>query len=174
MRLSLAGSEKSTFGQSTPMTVDPPIRLALPEDAQNIAAMSRELIERGLPWNWRPGRVLKAIQHPETNVAVIRVQGELLAFGIMEYSESEAYLSLFAVGHGSQRKGIGSSLLRWLEASARAAGAQRIRLEARRDNVPARTFYNELGYHEVEIRGDRYSEAVDGIVLEKWLRVSAP
>jgi len=152
------------------MTIDPPVRLAQPEDAEDIAAMSRDLIEPGLPWNWRPNRVLKAVLDPETNVAVVTVDGQLAAFGIMEYLERDAYLALFAVRPSNQRRGIGSSLLRWLEASARAAGAERIRLETRRDNAPARTFYNELGYHEVAIRQNRYSDGVDGLVLEKWLR----
>lgn len=132
--------------------------------------MSRDLIERGLPWGWRPARVLNAIGNPETNVAVIRVAGELVAFGIMEYLETDAYLALLAVRSTRQREGLGRSLLHWLEASARAAGARRIRVEARRDNVAARNFYNELGYHEVGIRRDRYSDGVDGLVLEKWLR----
>lgn len=152
------------------MTTDPPVRLARPADADDIAAMSRDLIERGLPWGWRPARVLGAIANPETNVAVIREDGELVAFGIMEYLETDAYLSLFAVRATRQRQGLGKSLLHWLEASARAAGARRIRLEARRDNVAARSFYNELGYHETGIRRDRYSDGVDGLLLEKWLQ----
>lgn len=155
------------------MTADPPVRLARPEDAEDIAAMSRDLIERGLPWNWRAGRVLRAIREPETNVAVARGDEGLLAFGIMEYLENDAYLALFAVRPASQRRGIGSALLQWLEASARAAGAQRIRVEARRDNVAARSFYNELGYHEVAIRQGRYRDGIDGVVLEKWLRATA-
>jgi ribosomal-protein-alanine N-acetyltransferase len=155
------------------MTTDPPVRLARPEDAADIAAMSRDLIERGLPWNWRPARVLQAIRNPETNVAVARVDGALVAFGIMEYLETDAYLALLAVRASSQRQGWGSSVLRWLEESAQVAGARRIRLETRRDNVPARTFYNELGYHEVAIRHSRYSDGVDGLLLEKWLRPSS-
>lgn len=152
------------------MTADPPVHLAQPRDAEAIAAMSRDFIERGLPWNWRADRVLKAIRHPETNVAVVKVDGALVAFGIMEYLETDAYLALFAVHSASRRKGIGSKLLGWLEASARAAGAERIRLETRRDNGPARSFYNELGYLEVAIRRGRYSDGIDGLVLEKWLR----
>ncbi|MBC5781525.1 GNAT family N-acetyltransferase [Ramlibacter sp. USB13] len=152
------------------MTTDPPVRLARPEDAAEIAAMSRDLIERGLPWTWRPERVLKAIRHPETNVAVARVDDELAAFGIMEYLETDAYLALLAVAPSRQRTGLGTEIVGWLEASAIAAGARRIRVEARRDNVPARNFYNELGYHEVAIRRGRYSDGVDGVVLEKWLR----
>lgn len=155
------------------MTDNPSIRLAASSDAEAIAAMSRELIEYGLPWNWRPARVLGAIRNAETNVAVVKEEGELIAFGIMEYWELDAHLVLFAVRKQSQRRGIGSALLRWLESSAMAAGAQRIRLEARRENLAARSFYNEHGYHELVINPGRYSGAVDGIQLEKWLRQRA-
>lgn len=152
------------------MIADPPVRLAQAEDAADIAAMSRDLIEQGLPWNWRPARVLRAIQNADTNVAVVRIDGGLAAFAIMEYLEADAYLALLAVRRAHQRRGLGTLLLHWLEASARVAGAGRIRLEARRDNVPARSFYNELGYHEVAIRKGRYSDGVDGVVLERYLR----
>ena len=88
----------------------------------------------------------------------------------MEYLEEDAHLVLFAVRADRQRQGIGTSLLLWLEAAARVAGAQRIRLEARRDNDAARTFYNEHGYHERVIRSRMYSSIADGISLEKHLR----
>jgi ribosomal-protein-alanine N-acetyltransferase len=155
------------------VTVDPPIQLAVPSDAADIAAMSRELIEYGLPWSWRAARVERAIRHPDNNVAVVRMDGGLIAFGIMEYLELEAHLVLFAVRRTSQRRGIGSALLRWLESSAAVAGVQRIRLEARWENIAARSFYNEHGYQEVVIKPGRYSAAVDGVQLEKWLRPPA-
>lgn len=154
------------------MTSDPPVHLAQPEDADDIAALSRDLIERGLPWTWRAARIRGAIRDPDTNVAVVRMDGALVAFGIMEYLEEDAYLSLLAVRGASQRRGIGRSLLRWLEASALVAGCSRIRVEARRDNGPARTFYNELGYHEVAVTQGRYGGDVDGVRLEKWLASS--
>jgi [ribosomal protein S18]-alanine N-acetyltransferase len=152
------------------VTVDPPVHLAAPSDAPEIAAMSRELIEYGLPWNWRAARVERAIRHPDTNVAVVRMDDGLVAFGIMEYLELDAHLVLFAVRRASQRRGIGSALLRWLESSAAVAGTQRIRLEARWENVAARSFYNEHGYQEVVLRPARYSTTVAGVQLEKWLR----
>lgn len=155
------------------MTADPPIQLATVADADAIAAMSRDLIEQGLPWSWVPARVRKAIEDGDTNVAVVRSAGTLAAFGIMEYLETDAYLVLFAVRGTNQRQGIGSALLRWLEASAITAGAERIRVDARRDNLAARSFYNEQGYHEVGIRPGRYAPGVDGIRLEKWLRARA-
>lgn len=153
---------------------NPIIRLAHAGDADDIAAMSRELIEHGLPWTWRPARVLGAIASPETNVAVVRERDGLVGFGVMQYLDSDAYLVLLAVGRAHRRRGMGSALLRWLEASAAAAGAQRIRLHARRDNVAGRTFYNEHGYHEVAIQPGRYAALLDGVGLEKWLRPRSP
>lgn len=146
------------------------ILLATPADARDIAAMSRDLIEHGLPWTWRPERVAGAIASPDTNVVVVREAGVLQAFGIMEYLDDDAYLVLFAVHPARQRQGVGSAVLGWLEAAARAAGARRIRVDARRDSVAARSFYNEHGYHEVRIAARRYSGQVDQVRLEKWLR----
>jgi ribosomal-protein-alanine N-acetyltransferase len=135
--------------------------------------MSRELIEYGLEWRWRPARVARAINDPDTNVVVMRGEEQLVGFGIMEYLDDEAYLILFAVRKSCQRRGIGSALLRWLEAAARAAGSRRIRVDARRENVAARCFYNEHGYHERILESRMYGKAVDGVRLEKWLRVPA-
>jgi ribosomal protein S18 acetylase RimI-like enzyme len=149
------------------------VQLAVAGDAGEIAAMSRALIEHGLPWTWRPERVSRAVAAPNANVAVVREPEALVGFGIMEYLDEDAHLVLLAVRRASQRQGVGSAILQWLEASALVAGAKRIRVEARRDNPSARSFYNEHGYHEVAIKLRMYSGAVDGIRLERWLRAEA-
>ncbi|MBW8758030.1 MAG: GNAT family N-acetyltransferase [Burkholderiales bacterium] len=146
------------------------IRLATPADAVAIAALSRAQIEHGLPWTWREPRVRAAIADPDTNVIVVGRPGAVTAFGLMYYADDDAHLLLFAVHRSQQRRGIGSALLQWLEDAARAAGASRIRVEARLDNEAARSFYNEHGYHEGEIVGRMYSGTLDGVRLEKWLR----
>jgi len=152
------------------MLAQPVIRLASLAHAEAIAAMSRDTIERGLPWTWRADRVAAAIRDPDTNVAVVGPPEALEGFGIMIYREDDAHLVLFAVHPGRQRQGLASALLAWLEDVARAAGCRRIRLEARRDNVAGRNFYSEHGYHERQIQRNRYHAGVDGVRLEKWLR----
>ena len=91
--------------------------------------MSRDCIESGLPWRWRPERVARAIEEENTNVVVAGEAGALTAFGIMSYLDDDAHLLLFAVREGSRRQGIGSAVLLWLENVARAAAHRRIRLE---------------------------------------------
>lgn len=152
------------------MLANAAIRLATPADAHDIANMSRETIEHGLPWQWRPARVARAIRAEDTNVVVVRDAGTLIGFGIMSYLDEDAHLLLFAVAAARRRQGVGTAILQWLEAAARAAGSKRIRVEARRENDAARCFYNEHGYHEVAIRRGMYDEGVDGIRIEKWLR----
>ena len=146
------------------------IRLATPEDAAGIAALSRDAIEHGLPWTWQARRVERAIASPDTNVVVVGPPEAIAAFGIMSYLEDDAHLLLFAVHPSRRRQGLGSAVLAWLEDVARAAGAKRIRVEARRDNAAARSFYNEHGYHERALAPEMYSGVLDGVRLEKWLR----
>ena len=156
------------------MLAQPTIRLASTGDAGAIAALSRDAIEQGLPWTWRTERIARAIRDPDTNVAVAGPPGALEGFAIMTYRDEDAHLILFAVRSDKRRQGIGSALLAWLEEVARTAGMRRIELEARRDNVAGRNFYSELGYHERAIRKDRYAPGVDGVRLEKWLRLEPP
>lgn len=154
------------------MTIDPPVTLARPADATAIAVLSRDLIEYGLDWRWRPERIARAIRDANTNVAVARQGEAVVGFGIMKYADDDAHLLLFAVAAVRQRQGIGSAILRWLEAAAQAAGTRRILVEARRENAAARCFYNERGYHERVLEPGMYGGAVDGVRLEKWLRAA--
>jgi ribosomal-protein-alanine N-acetyltransferase len=69
-----------------------------------------------------------------------------------------------------RRQGVGRKLLRWLEVVAINAGTQRIVMECRRDNAPARNFYAEHGYHELAISKGYYQGVEDAVRLEKWVQ----
>jgi ribosomal-protein-alanine N-acetyltransferase len=63
------------------------MKLARPADAAAIAALSRDLIEYGLRWRWRPRRVAASIRAPEVNVLVARIHDNLAGFAIMRYGD---------------------------------------------------------------------------------------
>lgn len=155
------------------MIAEHSVELATLAEARQIAEMSRDYIEYGLPWGWSEARVARAIRNPDANVAVVRERDRIAGFGIMGYTDEDAHLLLLAVRHERRRLGIASALLAWLERAARAAGASRIRVESRWENEAARCFYSEHAYHERTIRKRMYSGAVDGVLLEKWLRRDA-
>jgi ribosomal-protein-alanine N-acetyltransferase len=165
--------ERPLLADNRPMIADIDVRLATLPDAAEIAAMSRDYIEQGLPWTWSKERVAHCIRDPETNVAVAGENGGVIGFGIMFYASDDAHLLLFAVRHAHRRRGVGSAILRWLEAVARTGGAKRIRVECTRENAAARNFYCEHGYHELDITKKMYRGLKDGVHLEKWFHEAA-
>jgi len=155
-----------------PMPFDPPptsIRFATRADALAIAEMSRDLIEKGLGWSWTRERVTRCLRHPDTNVVIAVRNADRAGFGIMKYGEDEAHLLLLAVQPGFMRRGIGTTLVGWLERSARVAGIARISLEARHSNVDARNFYSRLGYSQAELLPGYYGGREASVRMAKEL-----
>lgn len=145
------------------------IGLAHLSDASAISRMSRDYVEQGLGWSWTPTRVVRSIRDRATNVAVVREGGSVLGFGIMKYGDDIAHLHLLAVHRAQRRRGIAAALLAWLEASARTAGVEKIRVEARLLNHAARAFYRSGGYQEVELLAGYYRGTEDAVRMEKRL-----
>lgn len=151
------------------MITIPNFQLAGSADAQRIAEMSREYIERGLGWSWTPTRVLRAIHDRSTNVVVTRVQDIVVGFGIMVYGDQTAHLALLAVHPTQQQQGLAARLLNWLEACADTAGIARIQVEARSDNSAALAFYQKQSYRPIGTMPGYYGGKLDAIRFEKRL-----
>jgi ribosomal-protein-alanine N-acetyltransferase len=152
------------------------LRLAARDDALAIARLSRDRIEQGLGWSWTAPRVLRSILQAETN-AVVALDGEqLLGFGIMKYGDDEAHLLLLAVHAECVRRGVGTALVDWLEASARVAGVGQVGLEARTTNAGARSFYRALGYREIQAVPGYYQgrEACVRLAKDLWAERALP
>jgi ribosomal protein S18 acetylase RimI-like enzyme len=124
--------------------------LASPRDAAAIAALSRRLIEAGLPPAWPADRVLCHIKRTDSVVLTARGQAQeaapLAGFAIMQFGDTQAHLNLLAVATDHQRRGLGRQLMQWLHESALVAGTWVLGLELRATNVGAQRFYAALGY----------------------------
>jgi ribosomal-protein-alanine N-acetyltransferase len=126
------------------------IGLARRADAVEIARMSRDLIENGLPWSWTAERVAASVRSSTAIVVVARRQERIAGFGIMRYGADEANLDLLCVAGSDRRQGLGRRILEWLEKPARVAGISVLLLEVRASNYAARAFYEHLGYRKIE------------------------
>lgn len=123
------------------------LRLARGSDIQQIAVMSRCLIEVGLRgWTWHPTRIARVLRGRETCVLVAEAEGRFAGFAITEFGDTRAHLSLFAVQPACQRRGIGLAMIEWIMESALTAGITRIDVEMRSNNFAARSFYEALGF----------------------------
>jgi len=147
------------------------VSIAVPADAPRIAELSRDAIEEGLGWSWTPHRVARSVRDRTTNVVVARSGSSFAGFAIMKYGEDEAHLLLLAVHSAHRRRGVGTTMLAWLEATLRAAGIAMIRLEARARNTAALAFYRKHGFNQTGLLEGYYSDREDAVRLERDLRV---
>lgn len=70
-----------------------------------------------------------------------------------------------AVAPRARRTGLGRRLLEELVSRARVAGAERLLLEVRADNVAARGLYAARGFAELQTRRGYYPDGADALVL---------
>lgn len=151
------------------------LRLAVATDAQQMAAMSRDLIEHGHGWSWTRERVARNIRHPESTALVAYSGTQVVGFAIMYFGDDHAHLNLLAVRPGWQRRGVGRRLVNWLEESCRVAGISAIHLEVRASNTPGRRFYRALGFQEVALLPGYYGGREAAVWMARALRArSAP
>jgi ribosomal-protein-alanine N-acetyltransferase len=145
------------------------IRLAAAADAAAIAMLSRDEIEHGLRWSWTPQRVRRSIEARDTNVVVAEGDTHLVGFALMQYTADDARLLLFGVHPRFRRRGIGTTLIEWLEETVRTAGVGRIQVQVRERNAGARAFYARLGYEPVLATGGYYQGRETAVHLVKEL-----
>lgn len=147
------------------------LKLAAPADAVPIAAMSRELIETGLPWTWTPERVARNLAQAETLVLTARDRAALAGFAIMQFGEERGHLSLLGVRPDYQRQSLGRRMLAWLTESALTAGIASIHLELRESNLAARGFYLKQGFAETTRIPGYYRGAETAVRMQRDIRI---
>ncbi|HEX8012183.1 MAG TPA: GNAT family N-acetyltransferase [Casimicrobiaceae bacterium] len=124
------------------------LQLAVRSDAQAIAAMSRDLIESDLGWEYRPERIRALMADRDVVTLVARDGDRVMGFAIMSFGDEHAHLVLMAVRPAGQRRGIARRMTQWLLETAATAGVSSIHLELRAQNKDAYAFYRALGFAE--------------------------
>ena len=141
--------------------------LARFQDIEDMAYMSRDEVEHGLHWRYRPQRIHALLRTPDTTAVCVHFQSKhssrrhLLGFGIMRLGMEDANIILLAVDRSVRRQGVGGSIMRWLEETAAVGGMRQITLEMRENNTIAQKFYESFGYVQYR-RLIGYYAALDG------------
>jgi ribosomal-protein-alanine N-acetyltransferase len=86
--------------------------------------------------------------------------------GLCAYTPEETYVQTIAVAANTQRRGVGTALLRALLDEANRRGAHRVDLEVRADNDSAQRMYVAHGFTAIGIRPRYYQPSgVDAVVM---------
>ncbi|MEO8305890.1 MAG: GNAT family N-acetyltransferase [Betaproteobacteria bacterium] len=147
------------------------LRPARRDDAPILAAMSRDLIETGLGWHYRPERVAKFLDDPDTVTVVGSDRRRTVAFAIAQVFDEHAHIVLLAVQPSHQQRGIGRQMIEWVVASALIAGVASVHVELRAGNRAARALYKATGFSETLRLDGYYSGRETALRMMRWLRV---
>ena len=146
------------------------LRLARGDDAPTLASMSRDLIEAGLGWQYRPRRVRELLADRETVTVAACERDRVVGFAVMTFGDESAHLVLMAVRPAHQRRGVASAMLDWLLETAATAGMASIHVELREHNVPALGFYRLHGFAETRELPGYYRGRETAIRMARVLR----
>lgn len=104
--------------------------------------------------------------------AVFR-SGTVAGFLILSNVAGEAEILEVAVSENMRRRGIASELMEEISGWCMENGAERILLEVRMSNLPARAYYKKYGFAEDGVRKNYYRNPVeDAVLMSKKLQIS--
>ena len=140
-----------------------PMRL---EDIPRVIEIERQCF----PSSWQPGAYQAEVNSSTSHYLVARLRGLAVGFTGAWLIGEEAHITTLAVDPGFQQRGIGTRLLRALIDHAMVNGVNRISLEVREQNLPARRLYSRSGFQEVAYLRGYYRDTGDDAVV-MWLKI---
>ena len=103
------------------------------------------------PWNNpEPDIFRKLVQQDDLFLVAIKDE-QLIAVLMGGYDGHRGWMNYLAVHPQHQRLGIATALVQQLEKRLIARGCPKLQLLVRQDNLDVQTFYEELGYEEVDV-----------------------
>ncbi len=138
------------------------VRLAYKEDLAAMHAV--EMSSFSMPWSY------DAFVENFYNIFSVYVlaeteNGEVVGFGGMQSIFEEAHIMNVAVDKNYRRMGIADKMLALMKDEARARKAEKMFLEVRIGNTPAKELYRKNGFKEMAVRKGYYSDNGEDAVI---------
>lgn len=126
------------------------IRPYLESDLDDVIALW-ELCGLTRPWN-NPERDIfrKLAQHDQLFLLAVK-DNQLIATVMGGYDGHRGWVNYLAVHPNFQRNGVATALVQQLEKRLIALGCPKLQLLIRKDNIDVQSFYEQLGYNEIEV-----------------------
>lgn len=137
-----------------PQASDVRLLAAMPEQADALAELHRQLFEKG----WDADGMRRLLEHPAcvALVATARSPPKLIGFIIAQLTADEAEILSIGVDKNWQRQGVGGALVEALIGLARGKEARRLFLDVAESNQAALALYARLGFMRMGQRKEYY------------------
>ena len=124
--------------------------------------------EACFPDPWSEGAIASHLASDATLTLLAILDGEAVGAILMGLTPPEGEIYRIATLPEARRKGVGRALLAEGLSLSKAAGTERIFLDVRVSNEPARALYATHGFRETGIRRDYYrSPREDAVLMER-------
>ena len=143
--------------------------VALRDATKNDCALLVALEKECFPAPWTEGLFLGAFTRVDFYALILEENGEIIGYICGTSLFETADIARVCVKKTHRRKGYGALLLDGFEKKARALGAERVFLEVRVSNAPAKALYESFGYEKGRIREKYYADGEDGLEMKKEL-----
>lgn len=108
---------------------------------------------------------------PRRRYVVAEQSGSVVGYAGLDCGGEVADVMTIAVAPAAQGQHLGTTLMGWLIAQARRAGAEHLMLEVRADNVVAQRLYSRAGFATLTVRRRYYQPGdVDALVMRRHLK----
>ena len=143
------------------MTIDPFIE----SDLDDVVRIEQESFSE--PWTRKMFRD-ELEGNPFASLFVSRKAGTIVGHVCFWVLFEELHIMNVAVSPDHRRRGIASLMLAHAITHARTQGAHSAMLEVRASNVPALAFYTQMGFQQIALREQYYSNPVeDAMILRR-------
>lgn len=140
------------------------IRRATNDDIPEI----HEIEVRNFSLPWSEDSFHDALAYDDTLFFVDEEEGKIAGFALLRLFPDEAELYNIAVGEEFRRRGIADSLMNTLTDECDKRRIERILLEVRQSNSPARELYKKHGFTVLGVRAKYYDEPKeDAVIMER-------
>lgn len=136
-------------------------RRAVPADATGIARLEEEIFSDS--WSYRDIQDLICTEGGMCFTALDG--GEVIAYVIGRLIPPEGEIYRVAVAPHKRQRGIGYRLLDYAVKTSKGHGLERLFLEVRSRNIPARNLYTAYGFKEIGTRKNYYKDPQDDAII---------
>lgn len=126
------------------------IRPYLESDLDDVIALW-ELCGLTRPWNNPEIDIFRKLAQRDQLFLLAVKDNQLIATVMGGYDGHRGWVNYLAVHPNFQRNGVATALVQQSEKRLIALGCPKLQLLIRKDNIDVQSFYEQLGYNEIEV-----------------------
>ena len=121
---------------------------------------------------WSEGMFRDALENSSCRIYILSdmQMTKIVAYAVMYTCLDEADLANIAVIPSMRKRGLGAALLDKVMEKAVNTGVERVFLEVRETNTPAKSLYLSKGFEQIGIRKKYYRDPLEDAHIMMWCR----